>query len=552
MKKLETTRPNETDLNQALCAAVARGYRWAVSALLKAGARPLLDCEGWHANAALVWASGHNPSLEVLDMLMPAGGNRMINGRDHARMPILQLLLLSGHHHLVVPLVERGADPNAELGGSWEGDSILTHVCSLYVMQLIALGANWDADSMQAILYTAAFTGYYDVCHNLLDLAERRLVPAEGKTPSGGIPGLSLAEVLVGGARCVFELEKLDEPLERVHPDDFYLFAWRLVHEYGTEIDAVIVHRDDPSFIESVLMYCAAASNPGVLRAVLELGADPNQPIGNLDRTPLHIVCEGNDFREWISHECVEILLEFGADIGARDCRNDLPVHVALRNNKNLLGLETLRVLCPTRQIADVTNTSGMSALSRAMVNHAVPSSHVEYLLSLGCRPDLRTMVMYDDRPIPSIHAPIHCFFSESCESKGDARIADRYRAFLAAVRACPDGLDFLTGDGYTLLDVALGGRFWNSRVIVSILLLEGADPFSTCVQPRGLVDLLLRAREEQRMKLMLSVSSRGGLFDQRLYDPAIWRIVGRYAASRVIGPRAISLRENVPRGVYE
>ncbi|XP_067833534.1 ankyrin repeat and SOCS box protein 8-like isoform X2 [Heptranchias perlo] len=103
-------------------------------------------------------------------------------------------------------------------------------------------------------------------------------------------------------------------------------------------------------------LHYAAEKDVSCVEILLEFGADPNAPDGNMD-TPLHWA----SFKD--SHECVRLLLENGARVEAADYNQDTPLSwAASRGN-----LESTRVLLEYGAQVRVVNLKGQTPVSRLL-----------------------------------------------------------------------------------------------------------------------------------------------------------------------------------------
>ena len=99
----------------------------------------------------------------------------------------------------------------------------------------------------------------------------------------------------------------------------------------------------------------------GVARALIEVGADVNEPAG--DRTPLHAAHYGGRL------EVMEFLLRYGANVNARDALNHTLLHRASRDGQ----LETLAILLNHGADINARNRNGWTPLHWAALR-----GHVE------------------------------------------------------------------------------------------------------------------------------------------------------------------------------
>ena len=83
---------------------------------------------------------------------------------------------------------------------------------------------------------------------------------------------------------------------------------------------------------------CLSSSDISKVRRLLDKGVDPNHSYYrrlNNGRTPLHMACI------FSNHECVQLLVERGADVEAVDSFGHTPLHDACDNG----SLESINVL---------------------------------------------------------------------------------------------------------------------------------------------------------------------------------------------------------------
>jgi ankyrin repeat protein len=133
----------------------------------------------------------------------------------------------------------------------------------------------------------------------------------------------------------------------------------------------------------TALMHAAHTCSAGGAELLLGRGADPRAK-NHLQATALHKICQ---FRSYNSDNLAQpfagLLLEAGADIGARDCYGNTPLLLALQSGDLRLGEWLLQRGAPYR----VANNEGKTPLMSS-VEHDGAASVVRHLLELGACPN--------------------------------------------------------------------------------------------------------------------------------------------------------------------
>ncbi|ENH72595.1 Serine/threonine-protein phosphatase 6 regulatory ankyrin repeat subunit C [Fusarium oxysporum f. sp. cubense race 1] len=129
---------------------------------------------------------------------------------------------------------------------------------------------------------------------------------------------------------------------------------------------------------------------PTVLRTLLEAGSDPK--LTNIDgETPLHIlVTKGSYYQD----ECLRIILEYGAEIDARDIRGRTPLFRAVgRFPKQPMATDILETLIKASASLNVRDNYGRTLLHEAIHSitdldyaHRRLTEVYQYLLDAACR----------------------------------------------------------------------------------------------------------------------------------------------------------------------
>ena len=198
-----------------------------------------------------------------------------------------------------------------------------------------------------------------------------------------------------------------ETPLHRAsrsYDDEGYVSILRPLLERGADVNA----RD--KYDATPLHLTSCESKLENVRVLLDYGADPDAQ--NADgQTPLHRASPSSDHRKdnhddshRDSHRVVQLLLERGVNVNARDKGQGTPLHLASYN----LDLKTVRVLLDNGAEADARNADGQTPLhlvSQSSQNGEYDGSRVaQLLLERGVDVDARD----NDQATP-LHLVSHC-----------------------------------------------------------------------------------------------------------------------------------------------
>lgn len=111
-----------------------------------------------------------------------------------------------------------------------------------------------------------------------------------------------------------------------------------------------------------------------IVKALLEAGAQVNEPSGTEGSTALHKACLRGDI------EMVQVLLEYDAKVNQRDAKGNFPLHCALRNP------EVVEILLQKGAFVNVANNDGITPLYEAM-NYNSPEL-IKALVEAGAQID--------------------------------------------------------------------------------------------------------------------------------------------------------------------
>jgi ankyrin repeat protein len=156
----------------------------------------------------------------------------------------------------------------------------------------------------------------------------------------------------------------------------------QLLLQRGAAVNAVTLGN------ESALFYSCPMGRVGALRALLAAGADVNGGLqaGDvaLNGTPLHAAMDTNDNRGVATQQqMVEVLLQHGADIDARDCSGRTPLMLAvLKSNSTQIASMLLAV---GASVSTVCSQWHMTALH--YVTQSCKVDMLELLLENGSAP---------------------------------------------------------------------------------------------------------------------------------------------------------------------
>lgn len=237
-------------------------------------------------------------------------------------------------------------------------------------------------------------------------------------------------------------------------PIDTPSFATGPIYEVQLCLDAGV----DPNVASEYFLsplHVAARDNddPAVIMALLEAGANPNAPMGALDRsghhdmTPLFFAAFGNP-----NAAVILALVNGGADVNARDSREDTALWHAAQENDNPAVIDAL---IEAGADPNAQNIHGSSPLERAAAsgNYSV----AEALLRGGAEPNLRD----NNGDLPLHYAVLNAARSGKIEI---------VRTLIEG-GANPNARD---AGGQTALHVAMR---LDASEVVDILLAGGADP---------------------------------------------------------------------------
>ena len=356
--------------------AVRYGRLEVVSALLAADGN--LDARDNDGLSPLLLAARDNVSAEVVAMLLEAGGS--VDARMNDGSTVLFLAARhSEHPEVIVAMVEAGADVNARR----DDGSAPLHLAAHYsehpevVEALLAAGADANAQSEDGWIplhLAAQHSEFPEVVAVLLGGgANSHVRTSDGRTAldlarDSGSP--EVLAVLTPGHRDAIEvLSKIGAPPHVVfrheHPD-----LVEQLRAMGADVNAPVAH--DGS---SLLHHAAWLGGPQVIRALLELGADPNART-NDGWTPLHAAAQSNEYPD----EVVAVLVAAGADSNARTHRGITPLHVAARYNERP---EMVVALVAAGAESTIRDDDGWTPLHGAARSGAQPSL-VALLVAVG------------------------------------------------------------------------------------------------------------------------------------------------------------------------
>ncbi len=176
----------------------------------------------------------------------------------------------------------------------------------------------------------------------LARLSDSRAARAQDALRPRGEKGKKQAGTGLGGARREAELERLGVD-SKYDQGELDAKLWKAV--VGKDVEGakqLLEHGADANSLHQdfhILNYAVDAVHPGLVRLLLEHGADPNwknpqeTTLAGNGQTALHMVSNPKIGTIVTHHESIALLLlEHGADANARDAQGDTPLHVAAKN----------------------------------------------------------------------------------------------------------------------------------------------------------------------------------------------------------------------------
>lgn len=284
-----------------------------------------LLARGARSNIGLAAAAG---DIDRVRSLL-AADMRRANYQDTCLKRPLSWAAEFGHWDIVRILLEHGADPNAQEAPPFRSFPLLmaAEANNLEMVELLLKhGADAEAwvDAGPSALYTAVERGYNQIAE-LLALHGASIAPASYAWKCD-LPVLSaLLKANPSLAQELLEYNDESKPEKSIG-------VLKLAFNYGA----------DPTKVGAWTLYRASTA-PALLKAFLDFGVDPNTADSE-GKTTLHAINRDPNL------ECAALLLDYGADINARDdVHRATPLAwAALFGNKEMVELLLERGAQPT------------------------------------------------------------------------------------------------------------------------------------------------------------------------------------------------------------
>ncbi|CAG9838316.1 unnamed protein product [Diabrotica balteata] len=152
-------------------------------------------------------------------------------------------------------------------------------------------------------------------------------------------------------------------------------------------------------FSETPLHVAAALGNSGVVELLLRYGAAKDVQCGNEKMTPLHLAAEDGDV------DCVNLLINAGANIAAKNHKNQTPLHLAALSQ----CAETIAILLKKGADPNATDVDGRTPLHSSIVKASRSCECVRLLLS--ARPNVNKPDIFGYTPLhlAALNEYAHC-----------------------------------------------------------------------------------------------------------------------------------------------
>jgi ankyrin repeat protein len=286
----------------------------------------------------------------------------------------------NGNKDTVIKMAEAGADLNwadesryinmRSIAGSVLGVTALTAACDILdiemVKLLIELGADVNAVNLKnqtALYWTAQSCGPFskslEIIKTLLDAgADPNIKTQNGRTPFTNAVDygrVSFIDLFIEYGADVNTRDNRGRT-----PIYFTLTEpgiTDILIRNGARLDVKDINSQTP-----LSYFCGYRFiSKSIIEKLLAAGADPNAPDENMN-TPLYEIASSlEDFR---SVEAAETLIQYGADVNARNLYGRLPIHQAARRGNTM----TLDLLIKSGSELNIADRDGMTVLHEATV----------------------------------------------------------------------------------------------------------------------------------------------------------------------------------------
>ncbi len=358
-KSIELTQKEQDDVNDKLFSAAAKGDLKAIKNALREGAE--LNSTNMYSEHALFIATS-NSNEAAVKYLLSRGAD--VDLSEYTGLTSIARAALDCNDKIITLLAEGGADVNKAVLPKFEGGGLTPLIavgrsCSLSTVKILtSYNADLAATNVGGETALLAALNYANTPVALFLVREGS--PLEKKRVLDGRDALTISarfglgslvkEILQRGALVDVRDEKGLTPLIHATKNEHLSTVLQLL-SFDAGINAVTDEK------RSALMYAIVTGNKGLIRVLLENGAEPDMVDLNDATAMIYALIRGDT-------ESAEILIEFGSDVNWLGSMNQNALKTAALHGNT----EAVAMLISVGAKLDIINENGMSALVIASV----------------------------------------------------------------------------------------------------------------------------------------------------------------------------------------